>query len=202
MRAHWRCADEHVSVYSDQYTVVVRLNSVCVRVCAGANLGQSSVRALLAGAATAVAVEGWHETAAVGESLAQLVNLAGLRYVRVNFNTATFDLELDRQVPGSVDIVMLLAIYRNVGLDHRDRMLGYALRRASRAVVIEGHADAVLDSAEYYYWVLKQHGAVLVQLDHDAPECLPHACCVADWPFVPCGHDVVMWSYRCCVLGP
>jgi hypothetical protein len=143
-------------------------HDLCVR--SGANLGQSSVRALLAGAVSAIAVEGWHETYAVGASLTALANVKGLQYVYQNFNEVDFDLKLDALSPAPVDIVLLLAIYRNVALDHRDRMLSYALHKATTAIVLEGHADSVMDSVQYYMWIFRQHGGCL------PPELLPKFC--------------------------
>ncbi len=54
-------------------------------------------------------------------------HLHGLTYLHLNFHDLDFDVTLDTLVPQQVDIVMVLSIYRNVDLGHRDRMLAYVV---------------------------------------------------------------------------
>jgi hypothetical protein len=125
----------------------------------GGNLGQTGVRAVLAGAKKAVSVEGWPDTVATGHRMAPLTQLQGFQYFEVNFHNVDFDVLIDAVVPEPVDIVLVLSLYRNVDIDHRDRMFAYALRRARVGVVIEGHADSVIDTEQFYRRVLFDHGA-------------------------------------------
>lgn len=124
----------------------------------GANLGQTSARALLCGASAAIAVEGWASTAAKGAVMVGNAHLHGLTYLHLNFHDLDFDVTLDTLVPQQVDIVMVLSIYRNVDLGHRDRMLAYALRRAAVGVVLEGHATVLQDSVDMYTRLLGEMG--------------------------------------------
>jgi hypothetical protein len=91
--------------------------------------------------------------------MAPLTQLQGFQYFEVNFHNVDFDVLIDAVVPEPVDVVLVLSLYRNVDIDHRDRMFAYALRRARVGVVIEGHADSVIDTEQFYRRVLFDHGA-------------------------------------------
>ena len=74
-------------------------------------------------------------------------HLHGLTYLHLNFHDLDFDVTLDTLVPQQVDIVMVLSIYRNVDLGHRDRMLAYVVSlELCRAVLTRFavHCRAVL----------------------------------------------------------
>ena len=108
-------------------------------------------------------MEGWPTTAAKGSAIVARSHLAGLHYVQVNFHDVDFDVRLDELVGHDVDVVFALSVYRNLDLGHRDRMLAYALRRARRGIVVEGHATVEQDSPDMYLRLLGELG---MQLAH------------------------------------
>ena len=110
-------------------------------------------------------MEGWPTTAAKVSAIVARSHLAGLHYVQVNFHDVDFDVRLDELVGHDVDVVFALSVYRNLDLGHRDRMLAYALRRARRGVVVEGHATVEQDSPDMYLRLLGELGMQLAHAD-------------------------------------
>ncbi len=124
----------------------------------GCNVGGASLKAVQAGAARVVGIEGMTDTHALAGQIAELVGFPNLSYLNVNFNDADFDEQIDAAVPHKVDYAFFFSVYRTKELTQRERLFRYIIDKTTKGIFFEGHADAQIDTPAYHAWLFDCFG--------------------------------------------
>ncbi|MEW5976528.1 MAG: glycosyltransferase [Acidobacteriota bacterium] len=132
----------------------------------GCNLGQSSLKAALAGARQVLGIEGMPDTYRLACEIQQLSGLQNLHYLNVDFNDPEFDRTIDAQLPDQADYSFFFSVYRTKELVDRDRLFRYIRHKTRKGIFFEGHAHPKIDTLEYYEWLFQSFGLEYRFLGH------------------------------------
>ncbi|BET59406.1 glycosyltransferase [Geobacter sp. 60473] len=124
----------------------------------GCNIGQASLKAVLAGARQVWGIEGMPDTYGIASRIGALAGFTNLTFLNVDFNTPDFREQIDREIPGVVDYSFFFSVYRTKELIQRDVLFQYIIDKTAKGIFFEGHADPKIDSIEYYTWLFDSFG--------------------------------------------
>ena len=124
----------------------------------GCNTGQSSLKAVQAGAREAIGIEGMRDTWEGAIHIGQLTGFQNLRYLNVDFNAPDFDAIINQQSPAPADYSFFFSVYRTKELVQRDRLFQYIIDKTRKGIFFEGHAHPKIDTLEYYDWLFDSFG--------------------------------------------
>jgi SAM-dependent methyltransferase len=119
----------------------------------GCNLGQSCLKAVMAGAKKAVGFDVMADSLETAETINTLSGFKNLRYFRVDFNHPRLEETIDRQFPEPCDYSFFFSVYRTKELIQRDRLFRYIINKSRKGIFFEGHAHPRIDTIEYYDWL-------------------------------------------------
>lgn len=132
----------------------------------GCNIGQASLRAVMAGAQEVWGIEGMPDTWELASRIGKLTGFGNLRYLNIDFNDDSFDREIDRHCPGQVDYSFFFSVYRTKELTQRERLFRYIIDKTRKGIFFEGHAHPVIDTLDYYDWLFESLGLKYSFLGH------------------------------------
>jgi hypothetical protein len=124
----------------------------------GSNIGQSAIKAIMAGAAKAVGFEVMDDTLGIARQMKRLSGYTNLEYFKVDFNDPHFDWKIDDAYPDKCDYSFFFSVYRTKELTQRDRLFRYIIDKTKKGIYFEGHAHKIIDTVEYYDWLFETFG--------------------------------------------
>lgn len=124
----------------------------------GCNIGQASLKAVMAGAREVFGIEGMPDTYGITSRIGALSGFSNIHFLNVDFNATDFREQIDARIPGQVDYSFFFSVYRTKELIQRDVLFQYIIDKTSKGIFFEGHADPKIDSLEYYNWLFESFG--------------------------------------------
>jgi SAM-dependent methyltransferase len=119
----------------------------------GCNIGQSSIKAVQAGASRVLGLDVMDDTLSIACDVKEALNIQDLAYQRVDFNDHDFDAQIDLLFPGMTDYAFFFSVYRTKELTQRERLFKYIIDKTKKGIFFEGHAHPKIDTIEYYEWL-------------------------------------------------
>ncbi len=125
----------------------------------GCNLGQTSVKAALAGARRVVGMDCQEDTIEVANAIKGILEVGNLDFFVIDFNSNSFEEETENILSGDIpDISFFLSVYRTKELKDSGGLFRFILENTREIVFFEGHSDRKIDTVEYYEELFRRFG--------------------------------------------
>lgn len=124
----------------------------------GCNLGQTCIKTAIAGAEHVYGLDCQEDTLELANRIISRIGIDNISYHCIDFNHPGFGERIDDIVVGDVDFSFFLSVYRTGELLNREELLIYIIQKTNEAIFFEGHANAEIDTLDYYEQLFDRFG--------------------------------------------
>ncbi len=125
----------------------------------GCNIGQTSVKAAMAGARRVIGMDCQEDTIDAANTIKGILDVGNLDFYVIDFNSDRFEEDAGKIFNGDIpDISFFLSVYRTKELRDRDGLFRFIIENTRETVFFEGHSDRKIDTRDYYEDVLGRFG--------------------------------------------